>query len=161
MHSLAALAAPLLSMASYPIATYHYTLSSDIFVKQQHCKIPQKESKQPLGPTLSHLPGSRGHCGEQGTRGWEPLPSSAQWQRAKLHSGLIHWSQPAAQKLNEDLRICRGCCAGSQGHRCPSVMPGDRLQGHQLAWWSRGTEPPAWAPRAGTKQGLDIAPSFK
>lgn len=160
MHSSAAVAAPLLSMTSYPIAAYHYTLSSDIFVKQQHRKLPQKESEQPLGPTLSHLPGETvGNKEREGERPFPPLrrsrglnctPSSFTGA-SQLRKSWKKTSEPGPVRA-----LCR-----QPGPALPSAVPGDRLQSHQLAWWSRGTEPPAWAPRAGTKRGLGIAPSFK
>lgn len=89
------------------------------------CKMPQKESKQPLGPPVSHLPRSRGHCGDHGARGGEILPSSMQQQRSEFHSGLIHQSQQLhkgcmkAQKPSPTFGVVQAV-----GQCCPSAAPG-------------------------------------
>lgn len=99
------------------------------------CKMPQKEDKQILGPTVSHLPGSRGHCGEHGEMVRAPSFSPLRSSRG-LNSTLASFTRASSctraerrpQSPAPHLELCRQW--GSAALQ-PCQGP---FQSHQLPW---------------------------
>ena len=144
----AGLSDALLSWVSFSFAVYgelsnscipRYFVLTHFLWNNSMAKRHKRRAGSPSDPLSPSCQGAGDAAGSTEREAESPLPSSAQRQRSKSRSGLIHRSQPAAQKLCEDLRAGPHArvLSRQRGQHCPSAEPGDQRRGHQLACWSK------------------------